>query len=106
MIVVLATAAWAVFVYSGLLVATFWWVAPPIMFAAISTLVVCNLLEAREPIRPFIALVPPLVSLPYLALQTYSQAEFGLLPVGMLAWPALFASAGYLVFVLVRGHKG
>ena len=99
-----ATVAWAIFVYSGLLVATFWWVAPAITFAVISTLVVCNLLESRPISRPFLSLIPPLVTLPYLALRAAGDSAFGLLPIGMLAWPAIIAAGGYLAFAATR-HK-
>jgi hypothetical protein len=102
LVIVSATVAWALFLYSGLLVATFWWVAPPIMFGALSTLLVCNLLEARPLVRPFLSLIAPAITLPYLAFVAWSDREFGLLPVGMLAFPALIAAAGYFFIALYR----
>ena len=102
LVIASATVAWALFVYSGLLVATFWWVAPPIMFGALSTLLVCNLLESRPLIRPLLSLIAPAITLPYLAFMAWSDREFGLLPVGMLAFPALFTATVYFFVALYR----
>ena len=92
-----ATAAWAVILYTGVWVTLFWWVAPLILFGALSTLLVCNLLEAQPLLRPILSLVPPAIALPYFVVTAWHDREFGLLPVVMLVYPALITAAIYFI---------
>jgi hypothetical protein len=95
-----ATAAWALFLYSGVLATLFWWVAPLILFGTLSTLLVCNLLEARPLLRPILSLAPPAIALPYFVVIAWHDREFGLLPVAMLVYPTLVTAAVYFMVAL------
>ena len=101
-VIAIATAVWALFLYTGLLPVLFWWVAPLIMFGAVSTLLVCSLLEASPLIRPALSLLPPALSVPPLAMAAWHDKEFGLLPVAMLIYPAVLSAALYFCIALVH----
>ena len=92
--------AWAGVFYTDLFAAFFWWIAPAILFGALSTAILCSLLEAGPYVRPLISLVPPAVVTPYLA--AFPDRAFGYLPLELFLVPALTVSIIYLLIALGR----
>jgi hypothetical protein len=97
-----ACLVWAGVFYTDLFAAFFWWVAPAVALGAISTAVLCSLLEAGPFARPLLALLPPVLITPYLAFSSFPDRAFGYLPLQLFLVPALAVSAIYLMIAVYR----
>ena len=94
--------AWALFGFWPPFHALAFWVVPPVACSALTILIVCQTLEANPLLRPFLALIPPALVLPFAVIQLNKGDWAGPLVAALIVCPAVLAALVYFVHALVR----
>jgi hypothetical protein len=102
MLLAVFCAAWGCVLYTSIFASFFWWVAPAVIFGAVSTAVLCGTLEASSFARPLLALLPPALTVPYLAWSSFPDPAFGYMPLLLFLGPCVAFSVICLLIALYR----